>query len=90
MIHLTVDVTTVDGHTGTYRVTPRVQIDFERHFKMPIITAFSDAPAMEHLFWLGWKAAAVAGGTHDTFEGWLDTVEQVVPTGVDSDPLPKG
>lgn len=90
MIQLSIEVSTADGTTGSYRVTPRVQIDFERHFKMSIIAAFADAPAMEHLYWLGWRAMSVAGQTSDDFEAWLDAVRTVTPSGVESSPLTEG
>lgn len=79
MISLSVTVELVDGDVSKYPVTPRVQVDFERQFKVAMIEAFADAPKMEHLYWLGWKASHAGGAVVKPFDGWLDTVVSVRP-----------
>jgi hypothetical protein len=84
MIQLSVSVKMVDRDAATYPVTPRVQVDFERHFKTTITKAFSQDPSMEHLYWLGWKSMHASGEVVKDFDGWLNGLESVSPD-VDGD-----
>lgn len=87
MIKLSVSVEMTDGRAGTYPVTPRVQVDFEREFKSPMIAAFAGEPRMEHIYWLGWRAMHAAGEVVKPFDKWLEDVESVMPDGVPDVPL---
>lgn len=94
MISLSLRVTTTNG-TNDYQVGPKVQVAFEREFKVGLPKAFAADQKMEHLYWLAWKCAeqvAKSGGPAvKPFDGWLDTVESVEVIGVDDDPLsPEG
>lgn len=65
----------VETETGTkeYPVTPRVEVDFERHWNVGIGKAFNDM-RKEHVFHLAWLAVKASGETVKPFDGWLDTI----------------
>lgn len=87
MLTLSIDVNMTDGASGTYAVTPRVQVDFEREFDTSIISAFNDEPKLAHLYWLGWRSMKFAKATDLDFDQWLDRVAAVAPEGLDDVPL---
>lgn len=94
MISLSLRVTTTNG-ISDYQVGPKIQVAFEREFKVGLPKAFAADQKMEHLYWLAWKCAEVeaksGGPAVKPFDGWLDTVESVEVVGVDQDPLsPEG
>lgn len=76
MISLTLRVTH-NGETNEYVVGPKVQVAFEREWKIGLPKAFSADQKMEHLYWLGWKAQQSSGAVVKPFDGWLDGVEAV-------------
>lgn len=76
MIDIRIKVTTTDGE-ATYTVTPKVQVEFERHHKIGIGKAFSQELKMEHIYWLGWCASKNAGANPKPFDSWLDTVTKI-------------
>lgn len=86
MISMKVDVVT---NTGTSRVaiTPKVQVDFERHYKCGIAQAFGDDMRIEHVYYLAWKASVYAGQTTAQFDAWLDEVLDVEMVEDESGPL---
>ena len=90
MISLNLRVTTTSG-SNDYTVGPKIQVAFEREFKVGLPKAFAADQKMEHLYWLAWKCASEAaksgGAAVKPFDGWLDTVESVEVVGVDEDPL---
>jgi hypothetical protein len=83
MISLTLRVTT-NGDTNEYQVGPKVQVAFEREWKMGLPKAFSSEQRMEHLYWLGWKAQQSSGAVVKPFDGWLETVDSVEVVEADS------
>ena len=76
MISLTLRVTH-DGETNEYTVGPKVQVAFEREWKVGLPKAFASDQKVEHLYWLGWKAQQASGKVVKPFDGWLDGVESV-------------
>lgn len=86
MIALTLRVKT-EGGEKTYTVGPKVQVAFEREFKVGLPVAFTKDQKVEHLYWLGWKASHAAGEVVKPFDGWLDTVESVEIVEVGTGPL---
>lgn len=72
-MHLTV---VTDDFTETVAVTPKVQVDFERQYKVGIAAAFQD-PKVEYMYWIAWKACHAAGKVVKPFDQWLDTVHDV-------------
>jgi hypothetical protein len=85
MINLTLRVETENG-SGDYQVGPKVQVAFEREWKVGMPKAFNSEQKMEHLYWLAWKAVHMSGEVVKPFDGWLDTVTSVEIVGGD-DPL---
>ena len=84
MINLTLRVITADGTATNYEVGPKVQVAFEREWKVGLPKAFTNDQKMEHLYWLGWKAQQSSGAVVKPFDGWLDTVESVEVVDADS------
>jgi hypothetical protein len=82
MILLTLRVTH-NGDTNEYPVGPKVQVAFEREWKMGMPGAFTDNQKMEHLYWLAWKAQQTSGAVVKPFDGWLEGVESVEIVEVD-------
>jgi len=76
MIGLKVKIVT-DEETFTVPITPRAAINFERHFKIGLVKAFSQDQKMEHLYWVGWECTRLSGKVVKPFDGWLDTVSLV-------------
>jgi hypothetical protein len=76
MLALRLTVVTADG-SNTYGVSPKVQVEFERHFKVGIAKAFQDEQKVEHIYWLAWKAAHAGGAVVKPFDGWLDDILDV-------------
>jgi len=74
MIAVKVRVTTDEGAQGEFIVTPKVQVEFERNFKVGIGKAFDNDLKMEHIYWLAWKSMHYAGRQVKPFDSWLDTV----------------
>jgi ribulose bisphosphate carboxylase small subunit len=82
MISMTLRVTTENG-TGEYQVGPKVQVAFEREWKVGLPKAFGDQQRLEHLYWLAWKAVESSGEVVKPFESWLDSVKTVEMAGQD-------
>jgi hypothetical protein len=62
-------------------------VAFEEKFNVSVADLAS-APRMSHLLFLAWHSEKRTGATTDTFEKWLESVEQV--GGSDEDPKSKG
>jgi len=56
-----------------YTVTPRVEVDFERHWNVGIGKAFQEM-RKEHVHHLAWLAVKASGETVKPFDQWLDTI----------------
>jgi len=76
MISLSLRVTH-NGETNEYAAGPKVQVAFEREWKVGMPKALTTDQRMEHVYWLGWKAQQVAGVAVKPFDTWLDGVESV-------------
>lgn len=68
---------THNGETNEYQAGPKVQVAFEREWKIGMPKAFSNDQRMEHLYWLAWKAQQASGAVVKPFDGWLEGVESV-------------
>lgn len=86
MIAMKLDVVTTT-ETVPVTITPKVQVEFERHYKLGIAKAFGEDLKMEHIYFLAWKAMCHVGKTTATFDVWLDDVVDVEMGGDDSAPL---
>jgi len=82
MISMTLRVVT-DSSSGEYQVGPKVQVAFEREWKVGLPKAFGDQQRLEHLYWIAWKAMEASGAVVKPFEAWLDTVQSVEMVGQD-------
>ena len=68
-------------------ITPKVQVEFERHYGLGIAKAFSEEQKIEHIYFLAWKAMQYAGLTASQFDAWLDDVVDVEISGGEESPL---
>jgi hypothetical protein len=69
-----------DGQTTEYKVTPFVQVSFERHFAQALASAFGPDKEnrLEHMYWLAWQSARAANGTKvGEFDDWLKEIDGV-------------
>lgn len=57
-------------------------VAFEDKYSLSV-QALSTEPRMSYMFFLAWHSEKRTGGTKETFEKWLDTIEMV---GAGSDP----
>lgn len=76
MISLTLRVTH-DGDTNEYAVGPKVQVAFEREWKVGMPKAFASDQKVEHVYWLAWKAQQASGAVVKPFDGWIEGLEGV-------------
>ena len=83
MITLTLRVTH-NGDTNEYTVGPKVQVAFEREWKVGMPKAFSADQKVEHIYWLAWKAQQASGAVVKPFDGWIDGLEAVEIVQADS------
>lgn len=77
MMGLRLRVVTDEGELGEFAVTPKVQVEFERYFKVGVGKAFQQEQRVEHMYWLAWKAVHAAGVAVKPFDSWLDSVVDV-------------
>lgn len=77
MLGLRLRVITGEGELGEFAVTPKVQVEFERHFKIGVGKAFQQEQKVEHMYWLAWKSVHAAGVQVKPFDSWLDDVVDV-------------
>lgn len=87
MIAVKLRIEMTDGPLGEFIVSPKVQVEFERQFKVGIAKAFGEDLKMEHLYWLGWKSAHYAGAQVKPFDSWLDNVASIEVVDEGSTPL---
>jgi len=77
VLGLRLRVITSEGELGEFTVTPKVQVEFERHFKTGVGKAFQQEQKVEHMYWLAWKSVHAAGVAVKPFDSWLDDVTDV-------------
>jgi hypothetical protein len=56
-----------------YDVTPKVEVEFERHWATGLGKVFSDQ-RREHLHHLAWLAVKASGETVKPFDSWLEGI----------------
>jgi hypothetical protein len=76
MIALQLTVVTADS-TETVTISPKVQVEFERQYRIGIAKAFQDELKVEYLYWLAWKSIHASGRVVKPFDSWLDDVVDV-------------
>lgn len=72
MARLRVSVETETG-IKQYQVTPKVEVEFERHWNTGLGKVFSEQ-RREHLHHLAWLAVKSSGETVKPFESWLEGI----------------
>lgn len=88
MAALPLVVVTTEGQRIPAKAGTRVQVAFERQFKVGLGKAIADQ-RVEYLYWLAWEAlrrSAPDGGI-PPFDTWLDGVEDVELEESDDRPL---
>jgi hypothetical protein len=84
MMNLTVAMT--GSEPVTVKITPKVVVSAERQFKLPMAQLFSaESMSYEVMAWVAWKGMHVAGHVVKTFDLWLDDLQAVEFSAVESD-----
>lgn len=88
MAMMTLEVVRTEGETVTVKVTPKVIVAAERHFKKGMGELFSEGNVTyEALAWCAWQAMLQAGYEVKTFDPWLDGIESINSTDEGKTPL---
>lgn len=85
MARLKLKVTYSDGRVAESNVSPKAEVDFERHFGTSINKAGSDMH-QQYYYYLAWAGLHYAGretNDFDTFLGTIDDVENVKDASAD-------
>jgi hypothetical protein len=82
-------VTMNNGKEYIVKVTPRVEVNVELHFKIGLPSIQND-PHAEHVYYLGWAAMVVAKMYHSDFDAFLDELDDVDPIVEEEDPSDDG
>jgi hypothetical protein len=78
-------ISTIDGDVGTYKITPAIEVAFEKQMKGGFSKIFRENERSEDLYWLAWECLRRAGKTVPVFgDKFLETLEAVEL--VDDDP----
>lgn len=75
-----IKVTYSDGRTEIVKVTPRAQVEAERHFK-----GLKEEIALQGSYWLAWFALGKLGKESAPFDDWLDLIEDAENITADED-----
>ena len=71
-------VTLTDGSVSTHRITPAIEVAFEREFKGGFAKIFRDNERSSDLYWLAWECLRRSGTTVPPFgDKFLETLEKV-------------
>lgn len=78
-------ITTTDGEQGTFKITPAIEVAFEKQMKGGFAKIFRENERSEDLYWLAWECLRRSGVTVPPFgDKFLDTLVGVEL--VDDDP----
>lgn len=78
-------ITTTDGDVGTYKITPAIEVAFEREMKGGFAKIFREHERSSDLYWLAWECLRRSGKiVPPTLDKFVDTLESVEL--VDDDP----
>lgn len=88
-MRLTVEFT--DGGSVDAAVTPRVEVEWEKHFGKAFGATFAAGPKRTEWYYLAWLAVKhTTDAVVKPFEGFIDTLVSVtVNSEADSGPLPE-
>lgn len=74
-------ITTTDGETSTHKITPAIEVAFEKEMKGGFAKIFREYERSADLYWLAWECLRRSGKTvppfGDQFLNTLDGVELV-------------
>lgn len=84
MAVLRVKVTYSDDKEVEVKVTPKVQLAFERQYGLGLPQASKDM-RNEYLFYLAWRALQFAGHETRDFEEFVDSIDDVDIAGRDAE-----
>ncbi len=71
-------VTLEDGSTGSYQITPKIEVDFEKFVGGGFAQTLRQQERQEHVYYLAWLCLRAAGQIVKPFEnGFLDTLSLV-------------
>lgn len=87
MALMSMKVTMTGAEPVSVKVTPKVIVAAERHFKKAMGELFANA-SYEALAWVAWQAMQANGHVVKTFDLWLDQVDEI--TAEDAAPLADG
>ncbi len=78
MSRVKIKIEFTDGNKYEVKVTPKVEVAVEKHYKKGLKSLNDDAHA-EHLYHMAWIALNYSGMSpdHDTFDMFLDRLEDV-------------
>lgn len=83
----TISIRHVDGTTSEAKITPAVQVAFERQYKVGIAALADTATLrMEYMYWLAWQATTAGHQKRPAFDEWLGTVAEIEQPEEDEDP----
>lgn len=75
----------IDGDVSIHRITPAIEVAFEKHFKGGFAKIFRENERSEDLYWLAWECLRRSGVTVRPFgDDFLQQLEGVEL--VDDDP----
>lgn len=78
-------ITTTDGDVGTYKITPAIEVAFEKEMKGGFAKIFREHERSSDLYWLAWECLRRSGRTVPaTLDKFVETLESVDL--VDDDP----
>jgi hypothetical protein len=90
MAVLKVRVNYDDGRTVEVKVTPAVQIAFEREYAIGLAKASQDM-RNEYMYYLAWKGLQLTGQEDNDFDAFVSTIDDVdVDRTEKSDPTASG
>lgn len=78
-------ITQIDGAVSTHRITPAIEVAFEKEMKGGFAKIFREHERSSDLYWLAWECLRRSGQTVPPFgDKFLETLEAVEL--VDDDP----
>jgi hypothetical protein len=84
---INLQLTYENGQSKEITANAADMVAFEEKFNVSV-AELSAAPRMSHLYYLCWHSEKRTGGTTESFEKWLESVDQVGAG--ESDPKSKG
>jgi len=88
MTMMQLEIVPIEGDSVVVKVTPKVIVAAERHFKKGMGELFSEKNVTyEALAWCAWQSMLQAGHEVTLFDAWLDGIESIESVSEDKVPL---